>query len=83
MSCEVTRNYAGHQIVVRIAATDKPASKLYIDGKVVDASTNVTARSGSLLRGTIVDNDKTYIVEIKRVWPFANPIFYANGVRID
>jgi hypothetical protein len=79
MSFEVERKYAGHQIVVKIAITDTPVSRLYIDGKVVDTSANSTARSGALLRGSITENEKTHIVEIKRIWPFTNPAVFMDG----
>jgi hypothetical protein len=81
MPIEVKREYAGHQIVVRIASGDDPSSKLYIDGNIADTS-KIQMGRGALLRGAIHRDGNTHIVEIKRPFLFMTPTILVDGKKI-
>jgi hypothetical protein len=83
MAFETKRIFGDHQIVVRIAITDHPIAKLYIDGKVVDTCDSSATRSGCLLRGVIEnENGQTQIVEVERRVPFSSPKFFVDGTEL-
>ena len=81
MPIEVKRSFAGHQMAVRISAFDQNSSKLYIDGKVVDTTSNQFGR-GTLLRGVITEKRKTHIVEVRRIFPFTKPRIFVDDEEV-
>jgi hypothetical protein len=82
MAVEAKSIFNGHEIVARIAFWEQQAAKLYIDGKVVDTSSETTG-NGSLLRGAIEDAGKTHVVEIKRRFSFTAPKIFVDNKMMD
>jgi hypothetical protein len=81
---EVKGEFLGHQIAATFAVPYAVEAKLYIDGKVADTA-HARSKKYAILRGSIVDNNKTYIVEIfllSKGWWKSRLAIFVDGKKI-